>query len=114
MAKNVVVRDGFEQVVVWPGTTVPEGDEAEFEAFIKDEFGIDAQYLEQIKTKKSPNGPGGRIDLFFAVKGDISKFAVKRLQYGMRWLEDVLSEVNYDMSNPLYNEKVFQYLTMKE
>ena len=110
----VELKEGFHQVVVWPGTTVTKGEEADFEKFIKDEFDVEAQYLEQIETKKAPDGTGGRVDLFFAVKGDISKFAVKRLQYGMRWLEDVLSEFNYDMSNPLYDKRVFQYLTMKE
>jgi hypothetical protein len=116
MKMSVKPRKGFDQVVVWPGTTVPEGDEAEFEAFIREEFGLDAQYLEQIKTKKNFAGPGGRIDLFFAIdssSGNMGSFSIKRLSYGMRWVEDVLAPGNYDREDPLYDDDVFDYIRWK-
>ena len=107
--KNIELKEGFNLVVVWPGTTVPEGEEKEFEAFIEDTFGVEAQYLEQIETKRNSTSSGGRVDLFFAVKGNIGKFAVQRLAYGMRWLEDVLSDVNYNIEDPFYPSRVFDY-----
>ena len=40
-----------------------------------------------------------------------SKFVVKRLDYGIRWIEDVLSNLNGYHLNPLYPEYVEGYKT---
>ncbi len=113
----VARKEGFTQVVVWPGTTCKEESIKDFEQFILDEFGTRAQYLEQISTKPDldSNGravpdTGGRIDLFFAIhQDDIGKFAVPRLGYGMRWIEDSISTANG--GNVLYPEYVKDYCT---
>lgn len=117
---NVIKKKNFNQVVVWEGTTVlsPGIEDSirikEFINFIKTEFkGVRAQYLEEIKTfpdKKNGKlieGTGGRSDLLFAVhKDDIEKFAVARLAYGMRWIEDVyLNGADY------YPERIAEYKT---
>lgn len=117
MESNVSLKPGYTQVCVWPGTFIPEGQtSAEFEAFMKKEFDVEAQYLETIVTKPDLDchgktvvaDTGGRKDLFFALKdGWPSAFAVKRIQYGIRWVEDALARGNY--SSPIYPERVFGY-----
>ena len=113
---NVKTKEGFSQVCVWPGTVVGKDAIKEFEKFIKDECDTEIQYLEEIETfpdkknGKEVKGTGGRNDVFFAVKAeDISKFAVKRLAFGIRWIEDVLSSVNYH--SEIYPERVKEYRT---
>ncbi len=114
---NVKLKDGFKQVCVWQGTTLDDHTGEELEAFIKSEFGVDAQFLEQIETypdqdkKGRPvSGTGGRHDLLFSVKGDaksFGSFCVKRFAYGIRWIEDVLAPCNY--RSPIYPLRVFAY-----
>ena len=79
----------------------------------KEVFDTRVQYLETILTKPDlddPENTGGRSDVFFAVhQDDIEKFAVRRLQYGIRWIEDAMSNVNGYHLNPLYPEYVEGY-----
>lgn len=90
---NVPLKEGFRQVCVWPATSVGNDKVAEFEAYMAQTFnGVRVQYLEEILTNPTPNevGTGGRNDTFFAVHADdVDKFAVPRLGWGIRWLEDV-------------------------
>jgi len=87
----------YTQVCIWEGTLVGQEKVQEFEAFMKDEFGADVKYIEEIETNPDQDnngnpveGTGGRNDLLFYIKSDdISTFAIKRLAYGIRWLEDV-------------------------
>jgi hypothetical protein len=88
----------FQQVVVWPGTIVGEANVADFEKFVADEFnGTRAKYIREVYTNPDQNAlgedvpdTGGRCDLLFSVHfDDIGKFAVARLAYGMRWLDDI-------------------------
>lgn len=110
---NVERKDGHSQVCVWPGCVVGADDVDNFVAWIKDEFGVRVQYLEEVETLPNDDGPGGRNDLFFAVhEDDVGKFAVKRLAYGIRWIEDVMSEVNNgDKPCELYPERIGEYRT---
>lgn len=105
----------FTQVVVWPGTLVGQSNVADFEKFILDELGTRVEYLEEVVTYPDMDdngqpveGTGGRNDLFFAVhKEDIAKFAVPRLAYGMRWIEDVYGNGHGD----LYPLRISHYRT---
>lgn len=121
---NVKCKEGFTQVCVWQNTLVrsikgSNKEPAEFENWMKEQFGVRVQYLEEIETKPDIdstgniiNGTGGRIDTFFAIhQDDIMKFAILRLQVGIRWIEDVLAPVNY--TSPIYPERVFKYQTWK-
>ena len=103
----------YTQVCVFPGLLVDEDKIQEFTDQIKEVFDTRVQYLETILTKPDlddPENTGGRSDVFFAVhQDDIGKFAVKRLQYGIRWIEDVLSNVNGYHLNPIYPEYVEGY-----
>ena len=106
----------FSQVCVWPGTVVGnEKEQKEFEAIMKKQFGVRVQYLEEIKTAPDfQNGcpvkdTGNRSDLFFAVHNeDVGKFAIPRLQVGIRWIEDVLAN---EGKTSLYPKSVKKYKT---
>lgn len=88
----------FNQLCVWPGTLLAEGQENEFLSFMKEEFSARIQLAEVVLTLpdtdsdgKKVKGTGGRSDIFFYVHDDdIPTFAVKRLMVGIRWWEDVL------------------------
>ena len=100
-------KENFDQVVVWEGTTVGEKKVSDFESWVKDELDSRVQYLGEVKTLPdlydNEGKTGVRNDLLFSVhKEDIPKFSVKRLQYGMRWLEDVFHNGN----KHLYSEQV--------
>jgi hypothetical protein len=111
-------RKSFSQVCVWPGVLLVDSGETTtdaitaFELFFATNFKIRVKYLREIKTFPDidSNGEpisdtGGRNDVFFAVHDvDILRFAVPRLQLGIRWLEDVLSPENY--RSPIYPEEV--------
>jgi hypothetical protein len=108
-------KENFTQVCIWPGCIVGENEIEKFEKLMLEQFDIRIQYLEEIKTKpdKDSNGDivegtGNRNDLFFAVHDDdVGKFAIPRLQYGIRWIEDALEPENY--SQHLYPERVSEY-----
>ena len=109
----------MRQVVVWEGTELGHGTVEEFEKFIKDVFGVKAKFLEEVRTNPDRdefgnNVPetGGRIDLFFEVEapeyegeGEVFlEFCNKRLQYGMRWWEDILGNHN----GYLYSKEILE------
>lgn len=110
--KNKKLKKNFTQVCVWPGTIVGEKIK-EFEDMMKKELGVRIQYLEEIKTlpdiknKKPVERTGNRNDLIFAVhKEDVLKFAVPRIQMGIRWIEDVF--LNEDKFS-IYPERIKEY-----
>lgn len=94
-------KNDFKQLCVWPGTLVGADADSikKFEEFMGITFnGIRIKYEAEVKTfPDSINGKvvprtGGRNDLFFWIHNeDVPKFAVPRLQYGIRWWEDVLN-----------------------
>jgi hypothetical protein len=121
---------GYEQVCIWPGTLVvndtpsketpeqlanmtPEERINEFKTFMKDQFGVRIEYLEEVRTNpdlddsgKPISETGDRNDLFFVIhKDDIGKFAVPRLQAGIRWYEDVVS---YNGHANLYPKEILE------
>jgi hypothetical protein len=109
------MSDEFTQVCVWPGTLVEKGDEKEFEQYFLD-MGFEIKFIEVIFTAPDlenghpVEGTGGRSDVFFYIHNDaISRFAVWRLIYGIRWIEDVLAAANGYEDSPLYPERVREY-----
>jgi hypothetical protein len=112
MSENIELKEGFTIVCVWPATIISSEEVPEFEKFFQDEMGVRVQYLESIKTNPdlvegcSVNGTGGREDILFGVHGeDIGKFAIPRLQFGIRWLEDVY----FNDQGYLYPVRIKQY-----
>lgn len=85
----------FNQLCVLQGTLMPDGGAEELVEFFKDNMGVTVKFETQVETL--PDTPectetGGRNDIFFYIADeDISKFAVPRLQMGIRWWEDVLA-----------------------
>jgi len=98
LQENNVQSKGFNQLCVLEGTLMPEGGAKALEAFFKDEMKVDVRFETQVETL--PDNPGctetgGRNDLFFYIADkDIGKFAVPRLQMGVRWWEDILGNGN--------------------
>lgn len=107
-AANVERREGFSQVCVWEGVVVAESEVEDFLAFIRDELGARAQYLESLTTGPGKGGPGGRTDVLFSVhEDDIGTFAIRRLRAGVRWIEDVFA----NGGDVLYPPRVLEYAT---
>ena len=87
------MKNQFNQLCVWPGTVVGDSKKVQkdFVKFFKDELGVTVKYETEVKTLADETGPGGRNDLFFYIADDdVMKFAIPRLQMGIRWYEDVL------------------------
>ena len=84
-------------LTLWPETTVMESDREELLEFFLLKFEIEPVIVGTVVTLPNPEHremeepkSGGRRDFFFYVKSeDVPKFAIARLQYGMRWWEDV-------------------------
>jgi hypothetical protein len=99
----------YSQLVIWPGTVLGSTPPVQFEDWLKNEFGVRAKYAEEVITLPGDGGPGGRNDIFFFVhQEDTSKFAVKRLMYGMRWWEDVINKDEDDDSPLIYPEAILE------
>ncbi len=76
----------YSQVVVWPHTLL-DGNITGFIQFIHEEFD-GTRAVDVCEHKVSSD----RTDVLFVVHSeDIPKFAVPRLAWGMRWLEDVMN-----------------------
>tara|TARA_R110000744_G_scaffold258707_1_gene374014 strand:- start:118 stop:441 length:324 start_codon:yes stop_codon:yes gene_type:complete len=98
----------FNQLCVLQGTIMPDGGAEELEKFFKEEMGVTVKFETQVKTL--PDTPectetGDRNDIFFYIADDdIGKFAVPRLQMGVRWWEDVLG----NGASNLYTEEFLE------
>tara|TARA_R110002153_G_scaffold213907_1_gene366485 strand:+ start:512 stop:835 length:324 start_codon:yes stop_codon:yes gene_type:complete len=98
----------FNQLCVLQGTIMPDGGAEELEKFFKEEMGVTVKFETQVKTL--PDTPectetGDRNDIFFYIADDdIGKFAVPRLQMGIRWWEDVLG----NGASNLYTEEFLE------
>lgn len=91
-----LLEQGYQQVCVWESTLLGDNTTADFEQFFVEQ-GFRIKFLEEVITLPDAEdgrvveGTGGRHDLFFLVHSDdIPKFAISRLQMGIRWWEDVL------------------------
>ena len=98
----------FNQLCVLQGTIMPDGGAKELENFFKEQMGVTVKFETQVKTL--PDTPkctetGDRNDIFFYIADDdIGKFAVPRLQMGIRWWEDVLG----NGASNLYTEEFLE------
>lgn len=113
-------KTDFTQLCVWPATLINEEDKPGYqitdedikglEKFFKEEFNVRIKFAERvftnptIKEGKPVKDSGGRSDLLFWVHSeDLSKFAIKRLAYGIRWWEDV---VKYNDCQGIYSKQI--------
>jgi len=104
-------NNNFTQLCVWQGVVLDGFTIQEFEQWMLETFGTRIKYEREVKTLPDLdyNGrpvpdTGGRNDVFFfAHADDIPKFAVPRLQAGIRWWEDV---VGYNDNSHLYPQEV--------
>lgn len=109
---NIELPENYSQVCVLEGVILEESEIPVFEKWIYDETGARVKYLETIITSPDTgdSNTGGRHDIIFTIHNeDISSFAVKRFNYGIRWIEDVLSDFNY--RHKIYPERIFKYIS---
>ncbi len=107
---NITLNEGYKQVCVWPGTIVGKTQVADFEKSMVEMFNLKypPQYLEEVLTYPTEDGEGGRNDLFFTIHSeDITRFAVPRLSYGIRWIEDVYLNGGAN----LYPSRISKYIS---
>ncbi|MDD4779210.1 MAG: hypothetical protein PHT02_01210 [Tissierellia bacterium] len=105
--------NNFKQLCVWQGFALGNHSIADFEEHMKNTFDVKIKFAEEVETNGSEarNEEGGRHDLLFYIHDeDISKFAVKRLAYGIRWWEDV---VLYNDGAYLYNQEILDKYSVK-
>ena len=103
--------ENFKQVCVWEATILGPERIDEFVRWGMDTFGVRFHFLEEVKTLPDENGPGGRNDLIFAIHNeDVGKFAIPRLSYGIRWIDDVFLNGH----GRLYPSHFKNYLSWKE
>jgi cold shock CspA family protein len=104
-------NNNFTQLCVWQGVVLDGFTIQEFENWMFDNFTTRIKYETEIKTLPDLDEKGnhisetgGRNDVFFFVHAeDISRFAVPRLQAGIRWWEDV---VKYNNGSHLYPKEI--------
>ena len=116
--ENTPRSEDYNQVCVWPGTILPE---THIEKFVKhfEENGFRIQHLETLRTGpdldstgKPIDGTGGRSDVLFAIHNDdVMKFAIPRMQMGIRWIEDVLDNEARANDYSIYPARVQEYRT---
>ena len=103
------MENQFNQLCVMQGCLMPKGGAKELEAFFKDEMGVTVKFETEVKTL--PDTPeftetGCRNDLFFYIADDdIGKFAVPRLNMGIRWWEDILGNGGGNLYTEEFLEK---------
>jgi len=112
--ENIGRPDEYQQVCVWPGMSVSKEDRHEFqEHFLAQGFRL--ILMETIITgpDRDENGnvdpeTGGRIDTIFSVHNDdVMKFAITRIDMGIKWIEDVLDNEKEGCS--IYPDRVKEY-----
>lgn len=103
----------YNQLCVWPGTVLGDSPVSDLEDFFLNEMGVRIKYHTEVTTLPDldPAGypvpdTGGRNDLLFYVHDeDVMKFAVPRLQMGIRWWEDV---IKYNNNSHLYTQEFLE------
>lgn len=95
----------FMQLCVLDGVIMGDTTPEEFEKSFLDQ-GFRVKFAEEVVTLPDAGieGTGGRHDILFYIHtDDISKFAVARLQMGIRWWEDV---VKYNNHSNWYTQEI--------
>lgn len=103
----------FNQLCVWQGTELGESTLQDLIDFFKDEMGTRIKFEQEVLTNPDLDDEGeiirdtgGRNDLLFYVHDeDVAKFAIPRLQMGIRWWEDVVS---YNDNSHLYSKEILE------
>jgi len=65
-----VEPEKYNQLCVWPATSMGDGTPEEFEDFMYNEFGVRTKFDEEVTTLPGQGGEGGRHNLFFYVHDD--------------------------------------------
>lgn len=110
--KPYLIMENYTQLCLWAGTVVGPENIAAFESYMLDVMGVRIKYAEEVVTLPTLTdgvrevGTGGRTDvLFYVHDDDISKFAIKKLEYGIRWWEDV---IKYNPHHNIYPNAIME------
>jgi len=107
------LENKFNKLCVWQGTVLGDNSIKKFVQFFIDNFNARVKFCEEVKTNGSVerNEEGGRNDILFYIHDDdMSHFALKRLAYGIRWWEDVVS---YNDNSYLYEQEILDKYALK-
>lgn len=114
-------KEKYGQICIWQSTVLAKEQIDELQEMFKDQFDVEVLFLEQLLTKSDVDhngniisGTGNRSDVFLAVDTSSPKFGqfcIKRLQLGIRWIEDATSMTNGYHENPIYPQRVLDYAT---
>ena len=110
--------ENHNQLCVWPGTLLGDSTPQDLENFFLSEMGVRVKFVDQVMTLPDLDqegnpvpDTGGRSDLFFTIHDeDVSRFAIPRLNMGIRWWEDV---VGYNDNKHLYTEEFLKAHPLK-
>ena len=89
--------DNYKQVCVWQGTHVEWDEYEQVQNFLKVSFNMQhpIKIIGNIITLPSAGGPGGRSDFCFLIHNEEKALSnVKRLEFSIRWWEDVLMNLS--------------------
>ncbi len=105
------MKNKFNQLCVWTGTSLEDNSVEDLVNLFQSKFNARIQFAEETITNPDiddNNNPilntGGRHDLLFYIHDDdISSFALKRFNVGIRWWEDV---IKYNKNSHLYTAEI--------
>ena len=73
--------------------TAISDDLKDLSVLIRETFDVQAVVLDAFRTNPGLGYPGGRRDVLFSIpQEDVPRFAVPRLEYGIRWWSDYLAD----------------------
>lgn len=109
-AKKTSGDDKYTLLCVWPQCSLGDSSVEDLVKFFLDQLNTRIIFAEEVITEpdrdqygKTVPETGGRPDLFFWVHDeDISRFAIQRLQFGIRWWEDIVG----NKAHRIYPKKV--------
>jgi len=107
------MENKFNQLCVWMGCVLGDNSVEDLVNFFQLQLDTRIQFAEEVVTNPDVDSygnpipdTGGRHDLLFYVHDDdISSFAIKRFNMGIRWWEDVVS---YNDNSYLYSNEILE------
>ncbi|MUV37658.1 hypothetical protein JNUCC1_01464 [Lentibacillus sp. JNUCC-1] len=90
---------------VWPDFALPLGKSGkDLVKYFNEQYDIDIEYLEAVKTTPGKGPQGGRIDQIFNIYGDdVDRFAEVKTEIGAVFATEIVR----DKEHHYYNERVY-------
>lgn len=96
MAKFITGHEIKSTLCVWPACLVEDTQYGEFVDFLKNTVcggAEDIEFIPITSLTSNDHTPDGdfRVDFFFEVRGNINPFIFPRMQLGVKWYEDFVT-----------------------